>query len=784
MTTTNDTIIPRGAAMLRVEDEELITGKGRYTDNIKSAEAVYLHMVRSPHAHAKINQIDFATALQMPGVLAIYTVADLIKDGVNPYPVPAPPPFSPPHIIEEGYYREDGQPMAVPVKYALAKDEVRYVGESVVAVLAETPAQAVDAAELVEVEYEPLPAVATIQQAASLQAPQIWEGAPGNVLLKMDLGDQKKTEAAFQKATHITRLELTNNRLVGNTMEPRAYLCEKDPQSGRYTLYTGHQSPVMLRASLTGAIFGWPPEKLRVIVGHLGGGFGIRNEMYPEEVLTVYAASKQDRPVRWRASRSEDFVATLHGRDQVSVAELACDGQGRILAMKVQTAGNSGGQPGGGICIPLVVGTKIITSLYNVPVFYYDAKMYMTNTMATGAYRGAGRPEMIYLVERLMEKTAREMKIDPVEFRRRNFISPQAMPYTTAIGEVYDSGDFAKVLDASLAASDWEGYENRKKASEARNMRRGRAVSCYIEWTGAFWFEEVTTEVRSDGKVTLYTGTQNMGQGLQTSFTQILSESLGLPPSQIQVVQGDTDLVKGIGSVGSRSLYIGGSAIVEGAEKFIEEGKRLAANALEAAVADIVYQAGRFSVVGTESGIDLAELVSQQAEQKISVYSKTTLANEKGVGYPSWPNGCQVVEVEIDPETGDIRIDRHIAMDDVGNVVNPMIVEGQIHGGIVQSIGQAFFEEAYYDETGQLLSGSFLDYAMPKARQVPSFTCQLVEGIPCQTNPLGAKGVGELGTVGATPALVNAVLDALSDKDVSGLNMPLTSQKIWEVLQT
>lgn len=770
--------------MLRVEDEELITGQGRYSANVKAARAAHLYMVRSPHAHAKIIKIDSSAALKMPGVLAVYTIEDLIKDGVNPYSKPGPPPFSPPHIIKEGYLREDGEPMDSPVRYALAKDEVRYVGETIAAVLAETPAQAMDAAEMVAVEYETLPAVGTIQQAVAPGAAQIWKGAPQNVLIRMELGDHEKTAEAFKQAAHVTRLDLTNNRLVGNTMEPRAALCEKDPQTGRYTLYAGHQSPTGLQGSLTGEIFGWPAEKLRVVVGHLGGGFGIRNETYPEEILTVYAASKQERPVKWRASRSEDFVSTVHGRDQVSTAELACNAEGQIQAMRVNTLANTGGYPTGGVCIPLVVGTKIITSLYDIPVFHYDAKMVMTNTMPTGAYRGAGRPEMIYLVERLIQKTAEEMKIDPIEFRKQNFISPQSMPYTTAMGEVYDSGNFSKVLDSALEASDWEGYQKRQQDSQARNMRRGRGIASYIEWTGAIWFEEVTTEVRSDGKIILYTGTQNMGQGLQTSFTQILSENLGLPASQIKVVQGDTDLVKGVGSFGSRSLYIGGSAIIEGVEKLIEEGKRLASHALEAAVEDIIYEEGRFRVVGTETGIDFPELASQQPEQQFSVYSMTTLADEKGVGYPSWPNGCQVVEVEIDPETGILRIDRYTTVDDVGNAINPMIVEGQVQGGIVQSVGQAFFEETYYDEAGQLLSSSLMDYALPKAAHVPNFDINLFKEEPCRTNPLGAKGVGELGTVGATPALVNAVLDALRDKNVSGLEMPLTPKKIWEILQT
>ena len=784
MKISTETIIPKGHSMSRVEDQDLITGRGRYTDNNKLARMVHLHLVRSHHAHARIISIDSSKALEMPGVLAVYTVDDLIRDGVNPYPVPGPPDFSPKDIVEAGYRREDGSPMQAPIWYALAKDEVRYVGEPVVAVLAETVAQAVDAAEMVEVNYETLPAVGTIEQAASPDAPQIWKGAPGNVLIRMELGDQDKTEKALSQSAHVTRLELKNNRLVGNALEPRASVCERDPQTGRFTLYAGHQSPTGLRESLAKNIFNWDLKQLRVVVGHLGGGFGIRAETYPEEILTVYAASKQNRPVKWCASRTEDFVGTVHGRDQINSAELACDAQGRIQALKIDTLGNAGAYPTGGVCIPLVVGTKITTSLYHVPTFYYDARMYLTNTMPMGAYRGAGRPEMIYLIERLIQKTAEEMGIDPIEFRRRNFISPQSMPYTTAIGEVYDSGRFSDVLDSVLESSGWNSYEQRRQGSEQRGMLRGRGISCYIEWTGAVWFEEVTTAAQSDGSVTLYTGTQNMGQGLQTAFTQILSEQLGLPASKIQVVQGDTDLVKGVGSFGSRSLYIGGSAVVEGAEKFVEEGKRLAANALEAAIEDILYEQGCFSVVGTNVGIDLFDLAAQQPDEQFSVYSKTNLVNENGVGYPSWPNGCQVAEVEIDPETGTVRLDRLTSVDDVGNAVNPMLVEGQVHGGIVQSVGQAILEEAHYDEEGQLLTSSFMDYAMPRADDLPSFNCGLFKDAPCLTNPLGSKGVGELGTVGATPAIVNAVMDALRGRNVTGLEMPLKPEKIWKVLQT
>ena len=774
-----------GDSMRRVEDEEMITGAGCYTDDLQFPEMTHLHFVRSPYPHAKIKKMDLSAAMESEGVLAIYTADDLIRDGVNPYPIPGPPgDFVTQEILDQGYRNGNGEPMDPPRWLALAKDEVRYVGQPVVAILAESAENALTASELVEVDYEELASVGTIQDAEKESAPAIWKGAPGNLLIQMEHGDAAKTDRIFAEADHVTELELSNSRLVGNAMEPRASVCRRDPEQDRLILHAGHQAPTGLQESLCKDIFGWSTDKLRIVVGHLGGGFGIRAETYPEEIVTVYAAHKQSRPVKWNGDRTQEFYGTVHGRDQLSTASLACSKDGKIQALRIITRSNLGAYATGpGAAIPPVVGPKILTSLYHVPCFHLDVRSYLTNTVPMGAYRGAGRPEAIYLMERLVQKTAEEMGIDSLEFRKRNFIPPDAMPYTSPIGEIYDSGDFEKVLDKALELSEWNDFESRKENSQNKGRIRGRGISCYIEWTGAIWFEEVTTEARADGRVVLYTGTQNMGQGLKTAFTQLLSQQLELPVGKIEIVQGDTDLVKGKGSVGSRSLYIGGSAIKEGAEKFLEENRKLAAEALEAAQEDLVYKAGTFTVSGTKIGIGLGEIAKNQPQQKVSVYSKTTLTSRSSTGCPSWPNGCQVAEVEIDPETGQVYLDALTAYDDVGNAINPMMVEGQVHGGIVQSLGQAFMEEAVFDKDGHFANPSYMDYAMPRADDVPNFKWDFYSGAPCQTNPLGAKGVGELGTVGATPAIVNAVLDALRGNGVSHIDMPLSPQKVWAAFQ-
>ena len=765
-TTPNPTKSKTGSSLRRVEDAHLILGKGRFTDNRSAAGDLHLSFVRSYLAHAKIVNIDTDAASQSDGVVAVYTMKDLLADGVKALP------------IGGGFNRPDGKPMPQPEWHALANGVVRYVGEAVVAVIAETQAQAVDAAQLVEVEYEELPAVGNLAAASAPGAPLVWEEAPGNIMAQMAFGDADAVEAAFAKAHHVTKLDLTNNRLVGNAMEPRTVICEYDEKSGRRTIRLGHQHPHGLRDSLQG-IFGQPLDNFRVIVEDIGGGFGVKAMTYPEDVVVIYAAGKLQKTIRWRGSRTEDFQATGHGRDQINHAELACSADGKILAMRLHNLGNLGAFPtGAGTAIPLVVGPKVSTSVYHIPAYYLVTDAYATHTAPLAAYRGAGRPEAVYLMERLMEKAASELGVDPIEMRRKNFIPVDAMPYTNPVGEVYDSGDFNTVLDLILEQADWNGFAARKAESAKQGKLRGRGLSCYIEWTGAVWSEDVTMEASGAGKFTCYSGTQAMGQGIETAYLQLLSEKMDLPLEQLNVVQGDTDVVKGNGSYGSRSLYIGGSAIHEGVLKFMEAAKKLAAENLEASPEDLVYQEGRFEVVGTNVGIGLFELALQQPEQKIEISSSTTIP------VASWPNGAQVAEVEVDPETGMVKMVSLTAVDDVGNAVNPMLVAGQVHGGMAQSVGQALLERTVYDDSGQFINSTFLDYAMPRADDMPPIQTDLFREQPCRTNPLGSKGVGELGTVGATPAVVNAVLDALREHGIKHLEMPLTPQSVWAALNS
>ena len=765
-TTPNPTKSKTGSSLRRVEDAHLLVGKGRFTDNRPAVGQLHLHFIRSYLAHGRIVGVDKEEALQSEGVVAIYTAEDLLADGVKPLPV------------ADKYFRVDGEPMAQPAWHALANGVVHYVGEAVVAVVAESQAQAVDAAQLVDIEYDELPAAGNLAAASAPGAPLVWEDAPNNIVAQKTFGDEAAVAEAFAAAHHITKLELTNNRLVGNAMEPRTVICEFDKNSGRRTIRIGHQHPHGLLDSLK-KIFGESREKFRVMVEDIGGGFGVKAMTYPEDVVVIYAAGKLQSNVRWRGSRTEDFQATGHGRDQINHAELACNADGKILGMRLHNLGNLGAFPtGAGAAIPLEVGPKVSTSVYHIPAYYLVTDAYATHTAPLAAYRGAGRPEAVYLMERLMEKAASELGVDPIEMRRKNFIPVDAMPYTNPLGEVYDSGDFNTVLDLILEQADWNGFEARKAESAKQGKLRGRGLSSYIEWTGAEWSEHVRMEASGTGKFTCYSGTQAMGQGIETAYLQLLSEKMDLPLGQLNVIQGDTDRVRGLGSYGSRSLYIGGSAIHEGVLKFMEAAKKLAAENLEASPEDLVYQEGRFEVIGTNIGIGLFELALQQPEQKIEVSSSTTIP------VASWPNGAQVAEVEVDPETGMVKMVSLTAVDDVGNAVNPMLVAGQVHGGMAQSVGQALLERTVYDDSGQFINSTFLDYAIPRADDMPPIQTNLFREQPCRTNPLGSKGVGELGTVGATPAVVNAVLDAIREHGINHLEMPLTPQSVWAALNS
>ena len=713
-----------GAPVCRLEDARFLTGTGRYTADEERPGVAHAAFVRSPHAHARVVAIDAGGAAVMPGVLAVYTGRDLAAAGVGPIPYAA--------MLN----RRDGSAMSAPPRLALAMDEVRHVGEAVAVVIAGSPHQAADAAERVAVAWEALPAVADVHDGGEVCA---WH----------EHGDAAAVEAAFAAAAHRIELELVNNRLVANALEPRAALAEW--RDGRLTLAIGCQMPHLARQQLA-AILGLDPAAVRVLVGDIGGGFGAKSFLYPEYVAVAHAACVRGHPVRWVASRAESFLADTHGRDHRTVAALALDAAGRFTALRVRTRANAGAYLSFlGAVIPTIAGTKPLSGAYRIPAIRLEVEVVLTHTAPVDAYRGAGRPESIYVVERLIDAAARATGVDPVELRRRNLIGRDEMPYRTAMGETYDSGDFARVLDTALEAADWKGFDGRRRAAAARGRLAGRGLAYFIESTGAANPVESAQIVVSADAVTVLSGTQNMGQGLETAYAQIVAGRLGVPIERVRVVQGDTDRVaRGGGSGGSRSLFIGGSAVLGACDRLVADAGPGPVDWFERARA---------------SGGRLA------AEGKVKVPAF------------SWPNGCHVCEVEIDPDTGTIAVTRFTAVDDVGVVVNPMIVHGQAHGGIAQGIGQALAEHARYDASAQLVTGSLMDYALPRADDLPPLEVLTDESSPCTTNPLGAKGAGESGAIGAPPAVVNAVLDALAAAGVRHLDMPVTAEKVWRALR-
>jgi carbon-monoxide dehydrogenase large subunit len=748
----------------RLEDDRLLVGQGLYSDDREFPNQAWLVLVRSPHAHGKISSVDLAGCRGAPGVLAAWAMSDLRAAGVKHIPVP--PLFK----------RADGSPMAAPARTLLAEDKVYYVGQPVAAIVAASREQAQDAAELAAIEYDELPCVVDPRQAVTSGAPLIFAQAPENIAAEAAYGDPVAAAKAFAKAAHVIEIELHNQRLNAMALEPRC--CIGVQENRRIALYTQNQTPTSAR-DLLGAVLGGKPQDYRVVNGDIGGGFGLKTGLAPEDALVCFAARTLERPVKWRAERSEEFLAAHMGRDQHYQGALALDRDGKILAVKMEVLANIGAVPvGSSAMIPLAMVAKVVTSVYRVPVVDYRIKAVLTNTMATGAYRGAGRPEGNYLMERLVEKAARELGIDSAELRRRNLLTPEDMPYKTHLGELYDSGDFARMLDSALSAADWDGFPARREESRGRGKLRGRGLATYLEWTGALPTETVDIEVAADGSVTVFSGTQAMGQGLETAYTQLVVEVLGVDARQVRIVQGDTDRANGVGSVGSRSAFVGGSALVAAGRNVIVRGKELAAEALEAAAGDIEYRDGRFRIAGTDRTVGLTELAAKQPQKIIRVSATETPST------PSWPNGAQVCEVEVDPETGQVALASIVSCDDIGRIINHMIVEGQIHGGIAQGIGQALYEQVVYEAgSGQLLSGSLMDYCVPRADQLPPMNARFDESIPCKTNLLGVKGCGEIGTIGAVPAVVHAVLDALREHGVAHLEMPLTSEKVWRALR-
>ena len=756
-----------GQPVKRLEDQRLLTGKGQFIDDKPADATLWLHVLRSPHAHARIVSIDAKAAIDMPGVEAVFTGADLVKDDIGTIPT------------LNIFKRPDGKPMTVPPRRLLAHEVVRFAGEAVAAVVASSRTLAQEAAEAIVVEYQELPAVVDPIAATRPGAPAVWPEAPDNVVAAMSYGDAAKVEAAFAGAAHTVSLDLVSQRLVPSAMEPRSTIAEVDKKSGRLTLHVQSQTPGSTRDVLAEAILKRPKDSVRVLVGDIGGGFGQKTNVYPEDGIVAYAAVKLGKKIRWRGDRTDEFVGGTHGRDLTSTAEFALDEKGRVLAYRVRSVGGTGAyMSGAGNIIPLVLGPFVQTGVYDLPLVHFEVKTVMTNTAPVGAYRGAGRPEAVFIVERLFDAAARKIGMDPRAIRKVNYIKPAQLPYTNAVGQVYDSGAFAHMLDRAAKLADWDGFNARKRAAKKKGLLYGRGLTSYIEWTGGrAHTEKVSLHATAEGRVVLHSGTMAMGQGLATTYTQMISESLGIPMDRIDVVQGDTDLATGFGSVGSRSLFVGGTAVAVSANDMIQKAREKASNLLETSVADIEYRDGFLTVVGTDRRISLFDIASKEAGAKLSVDS------EGEVDGPSWPNGTHIREVEIDPDTGESRVVRYTTVDDVGVAVNPMLVTGQIHGGVAQGIGQALFEGVAYDAAGQLLTATYQDYCIPRATDVPPLSVTLDDSAPCRTNPLGAKGCGESGAIGGPPCITNGVMDALAELGITQLNTPLTPQKVWQAIK-
>jgi aerobic carbon-monoxide dehydrogenase large subunit len=767
-----------GQPVRRVEDRRLVLGQGRFGDDFALPGMAHGYALRAPHAHARILHIDTARARKMKGVLAVLTAAELEREGVKPIPTWSRQPNS-------TFPNRDGSPLPDPPYYPLARGKVRFAGEAVAFVVAATRALAQDAAERVAVEYDELAPVTDAERALAPDAPRLWDDLAGNLCFDTELGEAAAAERAFAAAAQVVRVKHVNNRLIVHYMEPRIALAEYDAAAERTTLRCGTQSVQRQRLVLS-QVLGVPAERLRVIADDVGGGFGARSFLYPEHILACVAARLAGRPVKWRADRSENFLSDTQGRDQLIDAALALDADGRFLAVRLDALHNIGayittlGHWAAAINI-----MRLATSVYAVPAAHVRLRAAFTNCVPANAYRGVGRAEAIYAMERLIDAAARETGIDRVELRRRNFVPPEAMPYKTATGSNYDSGEFAAVLDKALAAADGRGFAKRKAAAKRRGRLYGRGIGCYIESAGGQPLEYAKLRAEPDGGVTVLVGTHNHGQGHETSYAQLVSERLGVPFAKIRVVFGDTALVeKGAGTHGSRSMRMAGSAMLGAAKVLIAKGTEIASHLLEAAAEDIEFANGAFRVHGTDRVVTLAATAKAARDGNVPAALEGELAGDleyrtEGL---TFPNGCHICEIEVDPETGATRIARYAAVDDVGRVINPLLVHGQAHGGIAQGAGQALLERVAYDaETGQLLSGSLMDYALPRASDLPALDVDTHE-VLCRTNPIGVKGAGEGGATGAPPAVMNALLDAVAEVGVTHLDMPATPEAVWRAL--
>jgi len=768
-----------GQSVRRREDPRLLRGDGRYSDDVNLSRQLFAVIVRSPHAHASIRAIDTSAALKADGVVAVFTGDDLAADGIRNLPT------------DTSRKRRDGSPAFPTPRPALARVRVRHVGDPVALVVAETPAQAADAADQVIVDYEPLPVVTGARDALRAGAPAVWDEAPDNVAFVWEAGNRDAVARAFEGAAHVTKLDFVVTRVAAAPLEPRAAVGEYDRRTGRYTLYTGTQHPHGTRMLLADQVFRVPQSHMRVVTGEVGGSFGMRSGVYPELVLVLWAAKRLGRPVKWTSSRREGLVTDEAGRDNVSTAELALDTDGKFLGLRVAIGLNIGAYLTPRSAGPGTNNVGGVAGVYTTPAIHVQTTGIFTNTTVTGPYRGAGRPEATYAIERVIDLAAQELSIDPVELRRRNMIPASAMPFKTGLVFTYDCGDFARGFEMALKLADHADFKRRRDEARVHGKLRGLGIANPIEVAGGPYtaLNPDTAEVRvnPDGSVTVFTGSTSMGQGNETAFAQIVCERLGVPPDLIQVLWGDSDaLGAGRGNGGSGALSVGGSAVTRATDKVVERGRRIAAHLMEAAHQDVVLRDGRFTVTGTDRGVTLAAVARAAYQPKQLPPGLEPGLSETAAFTPpavTFPNGTQVCEVEIDVETGVVRVVRHTVVDDVGRMINPMLVKGQIHGGVVQGLGQGLFEVLEYDaETGQLLTGSFMDYAMPRADDVPSFEVDSHE-VPTQMNPLGAKGVGEAGTVGALPALMNAINDALAPLGVRHLDMPVTPARVWRAIR-
>ena len=759
-----------GQPVRRKEDERLLRGAGRFLDDIAMADQAHAALLRSPHAHAMIRSIDTARAAALPGVLVVATAADIAAEGFGPLRC---------HYL--GLLDHTGRAAVdfVPAQPLLAEDRVRHVGDAVAMAVAETPGAARAALDLVDVVYDPHPAAVDLAAAARGEAPPVWDEVPDNICFEWENGDRDATEQAFRDAAHTVTVVLRNNRVIGHSLEPRGAIGCHDPAQGSYTLYASTQGPYVVREYIAQDVLGLAADRLRVVTPDVGGGFGLKLHAYSEYGLVLWAAKRTGRAVKWTSERSEAAASDKHGRDNITTASLALDGSGRILALKAETLANMGAYLSNvAPIVPTYASRGIQLGAYVIRAAHVAVKGVYTHTVPVDAYRGAGRPEAVYLIERLVDAAARRLGMDPAQLRRRNLVPPAAIPYDNPLGLLYDSGEFETVMDLARDRAAWEGAEVRRAAARARGRLHGIGMAYYVEKCGdpAIGDETAALDVDPAGVLAIRIGTQASGQGHETAYAQLAEEMLGVPLGSVELRQGDTvPGVMGGGSGGSRSLMVGGSAIKLAVDALLAKGKAAAADILEAAVADIEFADGAFGVAGTDRRIGLFELAGRLREGGLA--AEATFMPEAS----SIPNGCHICEVEIDPETGAGALVSYVVVDDFGRVVNPLLAEGQVHGGVAQGIGQALFEEAVYDPDGQLLSGSFMDYGMPRAGDLPNIHTAFHE-VPTPNNPLGVKGAGESGAIAAPPAVMNAIADALGDRGRPTIDMPATPEKIWRAI--